>query len=201
MKSHTEKRYTRSQVIIMMAITFSLVAVVSYAWNLSAPYTFSANTTISSSAMNSNFDFVESRLGAVNVIAGGSGSVTSTSYSAPQNFLTWTFTAPQNGYVLLTGSANSVQEYRGDTTCSYQSMYLGVSTSSTSVGTAGFWYTSRPSLGWELTPFNAQTMIYVYAGSSYTVYINAYRDSTGCASNYYYISGSRLTAQFFPTYL
>ncbi len=195
-----ENRYTKKQVIIMLAVALTLVATVTYGWNLNVPNTFTGGTTISSSAVNSNFDFVESRLSAFNMISGSSGQVTSTSSTAPQNFGSYSFVAPQNGYVVMQGSANAVEEYRTNTACT-QYLYLGVSTSATSVGTTNWFYNSTPNTGYVMYPFNAQTWFNVAAGSTYYVYINAYQYVGSCTANYYYISMPKLTIQFFPTYL
>lgn len=184
----------------MLAIAGLLAAVASYAATLSSPYTFSAGQTISSSAMNANFDFLEKTMARGYILSGSSNYITGTS-SAYQQLMSYSFTAPYSGYVIVQASVNYVTIYHPDT-ANTQYAYIGIGTSTNSFGSFNYNYT--PTTGTPTSQYwspNVQYQMSVSEGSSYTVYLNAYSSLGSSTSNYYYVYAPRMTVMYFPTYL
>lgn len=203
MKGFYNRRYSKKQVIMMLTLAFTLVAGVSYAWNLTVPNTFSSGSTISSAAINSNFDFLESRLGAVRMYSGTSQSVTAT-YSAPAQLVTATFTAPQNGYFLIQGHAGFVELYRSSSACMpYGYVGIGIN-STTGIYNYNLFQSYDTTTGTAYSEYHLNTQ-YLYGqvsmGTSVTVYLNAYSNTSTCTTGSFYVANPRLTVSFFPTIL
>lgn len=59
MKYFTGKRFTLSQVVILLVIMFVAIAAISYASSIGTLTTFSSGSAISSSAMNTNFSTIK----------------------------------------------------------------------------------------------------------------------------------------------
>ncbi len=200
MKGLVFRRYSRKQIIVMLALTLMLVAGVSYAGDpLTVPNPFTPGYTISSNSVNKNFEFVASRLGAVEIFSGIGGYINETS-AAPRQLVTASFTAPQAGVILVQAFATTIESNRTNTACTMYAA-IGISTATNRFDSNSYYYDSKPVTGLTRHQLNTQFMYTVSAKQAVTLYLNGYSNNSSCTGNTYYVSSPKLTVMYFPSEL
>jgi hypothetical protein len=104
MGNFQKQRFSLGQVVIMLALVFIGIAVISYA-AVTIPYTFTSGTTISSSEVNANFQALKEGMPGIQFLNIGSVSNISTTIT---NCGSIVITAPIDGYVLVQVSGYAV---------------------------------------------------------------------------------------------
>jgi hypothetical protein len=185
-----------------MALTVIGLGGVAYAGVLSLPNPpFNSGDVISSSAVNANFNFLVSRMGAYKYSQG----TTVSNLTNCQTIHSISFTAPQNGYVIVRASAShvdTVQMLQGAVMVYLylnQTSNLCSSSDDTDMAIIGM-NKFDPDIAHELITYNSFNLEHYYTvtgGTVYTFYLNGFK----WQGQQVIIALPRLSVQFVPSEL
>ncbi len=196
MKYFTKERFTLRQVVIMLTIVFSGVAVISYG-AVTIPNTFTPGKTISSGEVNSNFTALANQMPAVKTGYAGFNIAVESTYT---HIVTLSVTVPANGFVYL--SANGSIQLGSKSADGFSEVIVGITDDNipdTPIsGNAVRFYLDKNQVGSYQVPYGANAVFPLTAGA-HTFYINACRYGDG--DNNVYVCDNRLTAMFIPNAL
>jgi hypothetical protein len=190
-------RLSRSQWISVAVLGSSLGLAVAA---VTIPNSFTAGTTISATQVNDNFLTLGNAMPAISQTA-ASGSVPIPDATVV-NVRTITFTAPANGFVVVTGQGNVEIDQTVVGSVGVQ-LYLTTVSGGTSASDkvwAGFSNAGGTTQFFWLAPFSLTRIYPVTGGTSYTYFLTADEPFTDASANGF-VQNATLTAMFVPSAL